>query len=124
MAEQFALHIPGVATVASVVCHPGLSKTNLSAAPSAENKGITGLLWRISAMLPLSQDASMGALPTLYAATGSDVEGGDYYGPGKFGEFWGPTKRVQPESTAYDKSAAYTLWKESEQLIKLKFSME
>ena len=37
----------------------------------------------------------MGALPTLYAAVGPDVEGGDYFGPSGFMEMKGYPKKVE-----------------------------
>ncbi|KAG6621903.1 SDR family NAD(P)-dependent oxidoreductase [Phytophthora cinnamomi] len=74
--------------------------------------------------MPVLQDAPTGALPTLYAATGVDVESNDYYGPGNYFQIWGPPKRVQAKATAHDKVAAQNLWEESERLAKLKFDVE
>ncbi|KAH7489186.1 hypothetical protein PRIC1_009907 [Phytophthora ramorum] len=110
--------------VTAVSCHPGFTDSNLGVAPAVENTGLTGFLWRIGAYLPLVQSASKGALPTLYAATAVDVEGGDYYGPNNRFEIWGPPKRVNAKDTAHDKTAAQNLWKESERLAKLNFDVE
>ena len=56
----------------AVAAHPGWTVTNLQ------------VHWRMARMLnPIpGQKPEMGALPTLYAATAPDVQGGDYYGPG------------------------------------------
>ncbi|RMX67809.1 hypothetical protein KXD40_000646 [Peronospora effusa] len=111
-------HVVGVTSVA---CHPGFTSTNLMASPATEGGWFSRLMWRIIGILPVFQDARAGALPTLYAATGPDVESNDYYGPGNYFEIWGPPKRVQAKSTAHDETAARNLWDESERLAKLKF---
>ncbi|EGZ06966.1 hypothetical protein PHYSODRAFT_319595 [Phytophthora sojae] len=111
------------AGVLSVTCHPGFTDSNLGVAPGLENKGLTGFLWRMGQYLPLTQSAAMGGLPTLYAATASDVQGGDYYGPGNCFEIWGFPKRVQPKGFAKDEVAAQALWEESERLMKGKFDV-
>ncbi|KAJ8506930.1 hypothetical protein ON010_g19034 [Phytophthora cinnamomi] len=116
-----ALHMSGVLSVA---CHPGLTGTNLMAAPSSEGGWFDKLGWRFGASLPIWQDVPTGALPTLYAATAVDVHGNDYYGPGNSFEFWGPPKRVLPNSTAHNETTAAALWQESEQLTGLKFDLE
>ena len=56
----------------AAAAHPGWSATNLQESASF-----------FKALNPfMAQDAATGALPTLYAATAPDVQGGDYYGPG------------------------------------------
>ncbi|GMF22669.1 unnamed protein product [Phytophthora lilii] len=118
------LRTQGINDVTAVVCHPGLTSTNLQAAPVTEHTGLRGFLWRMLSHMPITQSAPMGALPTLYAATASDVEGADYYGPGNWFEIWGYPKRVQAKATAFDENAAQALWEESERLAKLKFEVE
>ncbi|KAF4318246.1 hypothetical protein BBO99_00004365 [Phytophthora kernoviae] len=93
------LRAQNVTGVTAVACHPGLTGTNLGG-------------------------TDRGALPTLYAATGSDVEGNDYYGPAKYFEIRGPPKRVKAKPTAHDEPAAKALWKESERLAKLQFNVQ
>jgi hypothetical protein len=58
----------------------------------------------------VAQDASMGALPTLYAATGEHVRGGEFYGPGGIGGITGHPKRTKAMPQAYDRRAAERLW--------------
>ncbi|KAG7396885.1 hypothetical protein PHYBOEH_001575 [Phytophthora boehmeriae] len=118
------LRAQNITGVTAIVCHPGLTFTNLMNPPAAEGSWLTSFMWRLGAILPLTQDAPTGALPTLYAATGVDVKSGDYYGPGNYFEIWGPPKRVQANATAHDESAAIALWEESERLAKLQFSVE
>ena len=63
-----------------------------------------------------AQSAAMGALPTLYAATSPDVQGGDYIGPDGLAELWGTPTKVGYASAASDASVATRLWEVSEQL--------
>ncbi|GMF22667.1 unnamed protein product [Phytophthora lilii] len=118
------LSVHSVSNVTSVVAHPGFTATSLMVPPASEGGWFSRLLWRIGGYLPVLQDAPTGALPTLYAATGSDVESSDYYGPGNYFEIWGPPKRVEAKATAHEKVAAQNLWEESERLAKLKFDVE
>ncbi|GMF23523.1 unnamed protein product [Phytophthora fragariaefolia] len=118
------LKAQNVSGVTSVVAHPGFTSTNLMVPPSTEGGWFGRLMWRIGGFLPVLQDAATGALPTLYAAAGDDVESNDYFGPGNYFEIWGSPKRVQAKSTAHDKVAAQNLWAESERLAKLKFDVQ
>ena len=64
-----------------------------------------------------------GALPTLYAATAPDLEGGSYYGPHGFFEMSGypaPAK-IMPEGR--DPDVAAKLWDTSETLTGVTFSV-
>lgn len=69
----------------------------------------------------LAQPISMGALPTLYAATAEDVQGGDYFGPGGFCEMRGYPKKVESSERSRDAVIAEELWKKSEQLTGFTF---
>jgi NAD(P)-dependent dehydrogenase (short-subunit alcohol dehydrogenase family) len=95
----------------SVAVHPGISKTNI-AAPGTDFKSrfvklLGGLLF---------QNDEMGALPTLYAATAPEAQGGEYIGPDGRGEMGGHPKVVQPRPQALDEQAGRKLWTVSEQL--------
>jgi len=68
-----------------------------------------------------AQSAAMGALPTLYAATAADVNGGDYIGPGGFAETWGHPKKVGSSARSHDPAAAARLWDISEALTGIKY---
>jgi NAD(P)-dependent dehydrogenase (short-subunit alcohol dehydrogenase family) len=95
----------------SVACHPGISITNIAQYgtdfKSKFVKAVGGLIF---------QDDAKGALPTLYAATAPEVQGGQYIGPGGFGEMGGFPKVVQPRPQALDEQAGRKLWTVSEQL--------
>jgi len=99
----------------SVACHPGYSATELqSAGPKMEGSSFMERIMQLGNML-LSQDAATGALPTLYAATASDVQGGDYIGPDGIGELWGHPKKVESNARSHDPEAGARLWTVSEE---------
>jgi hypothetical protein len=63
----------------------------------------------------------MGALPTLYAATAPNVQGGDYYGPDGFLELRGHPTKVQSSGRSYDEVVAAKLWTVSEELTGVRY---
>jgi hypothetical protein len=67
------------------------------------------------------QRPEMGALPTLYAATAPDVQGGEYYGPRGW-QVWGYPTRVQSNKRSHDKVVAARLWDVSEELTGVHYS--
>lgn len=72
--------------------HPGWTATNLQ-----QHSGWVQFLNRFFA-----QKGPMGALPTLYAATAPDIQGGDYIGPDGFMEIQGhPTKVTSNFTTVH-----------------------
>ena len=52
----------------------------------------------------------MGALPTLRAATDPGAQGGQYYGPGGFGEQRGHPKVVESSAQSHDEDIQRRLW--------------
>ena len=69
----------------------------------------------------MAQSATMGALPTLYAATVSEVKGGEYFGPDGFLEFKGHPRRCDSNAKSKDLVAAQKLWEASEKLTGVRF---
>jgi NAD(P)-dependent dehydrogenase (short-subunit alcohol dehydrogenase family) len=100
----------GVDTLA-VAAHPGWTETNLQ------------IHWRLLWMMNsfAGQKPQMGALPTLYAATASDVRGGEYYGPRGL-QVWGYPARVRSNNRSYDAAVAARLWEISEELTGVRYS--
>lgn len=98
----------------AVSCHPGWSATNLQyVAPQMSGSGF--MMWANQLANRLfSQPASQGVLPTLYAATSSTIEGGEYIGPHQ--DTRGHPVRVRANPRAYDAGAAKQLWAISEDL--------
>jgi NAD(P)-dependent dehydrogenase (short-subunit alcohol dehydrogenase family) len=101
--------------VSSVLAHPGIVDTNLA------SSGPTGLtkLGAVLATRLLAQDAAMGALPVLYAATSPDVESGQLIGPDARNEAKGFPTVVEPLEAARDRDLAKRLWDVSEELTGL-----
>jgi NAD(P)-dependent dehydrogenase (short-subunit alcohol dehydrogenase family) len=109
------------ASVIAVASHPGYSDTNLQlVAPRMKGSNI-GLQIMSFSNKYLAQNAYMGALPSLYAATSAQVSGGDYIGPGGPGEFWGYPKKVRSHARSYDTDAAARLFEVSEILTHVKY---
>jgi NAD(P)-dependent dehydrogenase (short-subunit alcohol dehydrogenase family) len=87
------------ASVLSVACHPGFTKTEL------QRHVDPAILEKMTFM-----DAWQGALPTLMAATGPNVEQGDYYGPDGPGELGGFPAIGEIDASALDTAVAKRLW--------------
>jgi len=68
-----------------------------------------------------AQNAEMGALPTLRAATDPDATGGQYYGPGGAFGFTGYPVPVGSNDRSRDGSVQGLLWEESEKLTGVHF---
>ena len=105
----------GLSLVAAAA-HPGYAATNLQyAGPRyAQNvigKGLTAVTNRL-----LGQSAKAGAWPQLYAATGPDVRGNDYFGPTGLRETRGNPGRVGRSRAALDEATAAALWDLSTEL--------
>ncbi len=104
----------GTRTIAAAA-HPGGSKSELGRyAPP-----VIGLAFKL--VDPLLQDADMGALPTLRAATDPDVIGGQYYGPDGFAEQRGHPVVVASTRVSHDAAAQKRLWTVSEELTGVTF---
>ena len=94
--------------------HPGVARTRIfENGPGV--KGLRPLIFKIISPVLLQSDA-MGALPTLYAATAPEAEGGQYIGPDGFMEFKGYPRVVTPRPQALDEAVGEQLWAASEQL--------
>jgi NAD(P)-dependent dehydrogenase (short-subunit alcohol dehydrogenase family) len=100
----------GVEAIATAA-HPGWTVTNLQ------------IHWRMLRVLNpfIGQKPEMGALPALYAATASDVQGGDYYGPGGWLELRGYPTKVQSSDRSHDTAVAAKLWAVSEELTDVRY---
>ncbi len=102
----------------SVSCHPGYARTNLQfSRPS--------LLMKVASVmfLPLSQAATKGAQPSLFAATSPDAKPAGYYGPGSLFGLRGPVKETKPSKDASNEKAAKQLFDELEQLSGVRYAL-
>ena len=101
--------LTGTNTIAAAA-HPGGSRTELT-------RNLPPLVGAATRLVePLFQDADMGALPTLRAATDPGVLGGQYFGPDGFGEQRGYPKVVASSRPSHDTDAQRQLWAVSEEL--------
>ncbi|MBO9557126.1 MAG: SDR family oxidoreductase [Caulobacter sp.] len=104
--------------VNSIAAHPGVSRTDLLLNAPAR----FSLERFIRRGLPfLFQPVAQGALPTLYAATSAQAEGGQYYGPDRMGETRGYPARAKTPPQARDEMVAERLWSLSEDLAGVRF---
>ncbi len=111
---QRRLSAAGADTIA-LAAHPGTARTELTRHMSGLSQGAMdprfGALnsWWV-------QDAKMGALPILRAATDPAAIGGTYYGPAGFMQLTGYPVVVTSSGRSQNKEAQRRLWVESEQL--------
>lgn len=103
----------------SIAAHPGVSRTgllyNTPGGPSGLRRTMRGLLWFMFQPVP------QGALPTLFAATAPEAQGGGYYGPDGFAELNGFPTNARIPRPATDEAACARLWAVSEELTGVRF---
>jgi NAD(P)-dependent dehydrogenase (short-subunit alcohol dehydrogenase family) len=97
-------------TTIAAAAHPGGSNTELMRNMPRPLVVASGLL------APLFQDAALGALPTLRAATDPGVQGGQYFGPDGLGQARGYPKVVSSSAQSHDVELQRRLWAVSEEL--------
>ena len=111
---QRRLSAAGAATIA-VAAHPGTAQTELTRHLSVvSNVALSPHLGRLDSWMV--QDAAMGALPTLRAATDPAVVGGTYYGPSGLAQLTGYPVLVRSSVRSHNASVQRQLWAESERL--------
>lgn len=99
----------------ALAAHPGGSDTELA-------RHLPGVVQRaVPLVRPLFQEAAMGALPTLRAATDPGALGGQYYGPDGLGQQKGHPKLVTSNERSYDIELQRRLWTMSEELTGVTF---
>ena len=103
----------------AVACHPGFARTGTNNAQSW--KARSGSVWQRKLLLRLAQSAEMGALPEIYAATGEDIESGDYIGPTGWMELGGLPGKVRSSRLSHDILTAEKLWQISGELTGMHF---
>lgn len=91
----------------AIGCHPGVALTELTRHLPLPLRTMTPLA------APFFNSAAQGAWPTLQAATGAHVQGGDYLGPQGLGEISGRSGPARATRTARDPKLARELWERS-----------
>ncbi len=116
------LHRRGTAEgwpITSIAAHPGVSRTNLLLNGPGANSP-QGWMRRLFGHI-LFQPAERGALPTLFAATSPDAQGGQYYGPNRLMETRGNVAPARVPDAATDREVAARLWSTAERLTGVTF---
>lgn len=104
-------------TSISVLCHPGISVTNLLSRGSGKE---TGKVMK-ALMSIVAQPAEKGALPTICAASHPDLRGGEYIGPDGFGNHKGDPALTDEAGKMFKADLSARLWEVSESLTGVKY---
>lgn len=105
----------GIQTIVTAA-HPGYSSTNLQ-------KNFGFFVSKIGNGL-IAQNARIGALPILRAATEEGLKGSEYFGPTGMAETRGYPAKVRSSDKSYDEELASKLWDASEKLTGYSYSFE
>ncbi|OBI26970.1 SDR family NAD(P)-dependent oxidoreductase [Mycobacterium sp. E2238] len=106
-------------TTIAAAAHPGGSNTELGRYTPTVFRPLVNVFFSV-----IAQDAAMGALPTLRAATDPGVLGGQYYGPDGFAETRGYPKLVSSSSKSHDAELQRRLWAVSEELTGVTYPLD
>ena len=110
--------------VKGLAAHPGYAATGLMG--TGRNTGNTSDRMRFTATImqavfaAIGQPASLGALPTLMAAT-ADLPGSTYVGPSGLLQFKGHPRVVDACRLAHDREAQRRMWEISERATEVTF---
>lgn len=118
--ERYADYLAAAAPILkSIAAHPGISRTDLlhNAPGRYSAQGLLrSILWF------MFQPAAQGALPTLFAATSPEAQGGKYYGPDRLSETRGHPHEATIPAAALNLQVARRLWDVSETLANVNFA--
>jgi NAD(P)-dependent dehydrogenase (short-subunit alcohol dehydrogenase family) len=112
--------------ITSNVAHPGFTSTNLQA--SGPNLGrkrpspMDQIFRRLSRWGLLVQTVDTGLLPSLYAVTSPEAQGGHFYGPDGFAHLTGGPTEQKVYASARDEAIAARLWDVSNRLAGVEFA--
>ncbi len=104
--------LSGAGTTIAVAAHPGGAATELARYTPAIAASFNALV---------SQNAAMGALPVLRAATDPGVAGGQYYGPRRLFGTRGYPKLAHSSGQSHETAVQRRLWTVSEELTGVTF---
>src|SRR5580658_1679646 len=111
--------------VTALACHPGVVYTDLFATRSRLQQFLLSPAMRIINFWAV-QNARMGALPTLRAATDPSARGGEYFGPRRYGLrrrfYTGYPALVDSSARSRDEADQARLWQVSEQLTGVSYA--
>jgi NAD(P)-dependent dehydrogenase (short-subunit alcohol dehydrogenase family) len=115
--------------IVSNTAHPGLTLTNLQTSGWNLGRDKPSMRTTVFGVAPkvfpfLVQQPGTGALPTLYAATSPDAQGGAFYGPDGFAHLTGGPTEQKLYRTAEDRDSASRIWAEAERLAQVSFPVQ
>ncbi len=116
---QRRLSAAGAQTIATAA-HPGTARTQLTRHMSPLASASMGDRFHVLNSWWV-QDAAMGALPTLRAATDPAATGGAYYGPDGLLQLTGYPVLVRSSGRSQNGEAQRRLWAESEKLTQVSY---
>lgn len=107
--------------VKSIIVHPGVVASNLISSSYNIRPTISG--WISKTIIKFFAAPTLnGALPSLYAATSKDAQGGKFYGPDSlFGLRGDPAEEKPDKSVTTDPDLAKKLWDISEKMTGYSF---
>ncbi len=104
----------------SVAAHPGIARTDLTKPRPGQQ--VLPFNRMFDSLAPLfTGTAASGALPTLYAATATKVESGEYYGPTGWGEIKGAPGVAKSTAASNNVELATALWTVAERHAEVSF---
>ena len=107
--------------IKALVCHPGLSTTNLQVT-SADEQGASPCI--LSLLMKFAQSSADGTIPLLKMILDENVSSGDFYGPTEgMGWMRGLPVKHTPELECNDVASKELLWKCSEEAIGANFNI-
>jgi NAD(P)-dependent dehydrogenase (short-subunit alcohol dehydrogenase family) len=113
------------ASVAALACHPGVVYTDLFANESRAAQFLISPSMRFINFWAV-QNARMGALPTLRAATDPSARGGEYFGPRRHGLrrrfYTGYPAVVESSTQSHDEADQARFWQISEDLTGVSYA--
>jgi NAD(P)-dependent dehydrogenase (short-subunit alcohol dehydrogenase family) len=112
--------------VTALACHPGVVYTDLFANRSRLQQFLLSPAMRVINFWAV-QNARMGALPALRAATDPSARGGEYFGPRRYGLrrrfYTGYPAVVDSSARSHDQADQARLWQVSEQLTGVSYAL-
>jgi NAD(P)-dependent dehydrogenase (short-subunit alcohol dehydrogenase family) len=112
--------------ITSNVAHPGFTSTNLQASgPNLGRKrpsSMDQIFRRLSRWGLLVQTVDTGLLPSLYAVTSPEAQGGHFYGPDGFAHLTGGPTEQKVYGSARDEAIAARFWDVSNRLAGVEFA--
>jgi NAD(P)-dependent dehydrogenase (short-subunit alcohol dehydrogenase family) len=114
------------ARAAALACHPGVVYTDLFATGSGLERFLLSPPMRMINFWAV-QDVRMGALPALRAATDPSAQGGEYFGPRRYGLrrrfYTGYPAAVESSARSHDQADQARLWEMSERLTGVSYAL-